>query len=145
MYSPLIKKVIAKACNISIDECVEVQRLKLEVQRLTEENQELTEQSQQYQKENQELQNKLTKLRMQLATLSEDSPSLNSSLSANLIPSKESTKTTVILVDSPSPELEEDRGKAVELLNQLPNGMWHVKVESGVQVILKPEALKVLA
>ncbi|NER02719.1 MAG: hypothetical protein F6K17_08815 [Okeania sp. SIO3C4] len=53
MYNPLIKKFIAKACNVSIDECVEAQRLKLEVKRLTQENQKLTEQSKQYQKENQ--------------------------------------------------------------------------------------------
>ncbi len=144
MYSPLIKKVIAKACNVSLDECVEVQRLKLEVQRLTQENQELREQAQQYQTENQELQNKLAQLRMQLATLSEDSSTLTSPLSANLISPKESS-TTVVLVSSPSEQLEVDRGKPVELLNQLPNGMWHIKVNSGVQVIVKPEALQVLA
>ncbi|NEQ36361.1 MAG: hypothetical protein F6K40_08750 [Okeania sp. SIO3I5] len=144
MYSPLIKKVIAKACNISIDECVEVQRLKLEVQRLTQENQELTVQAQQYQQENQELQKKLTQLRMQLATLSENSSTLTTPLSANLKSSKESS-TTVVLVNSPSEQLEVDRGKPVELLNQLPNGMWHIKVNSGVQVIVKPEELKVLA
>ncbi len=144
MYSPLIKKVIAKACNVSIDECVEVQRLKLEVQRLTQENQELTAQAQQYQQENQELQNKLTQLRMQLATLSEHSTPITSPLSANLISPKESS-TTVVLVNSPSEQLEADRGKPVELLNQLPNGMWHIKVNSGLQVIVKPEALKVLA
>ncbi len=144
MYSPLIKKVIAKACNVSIDECVEVQRLKLEVQRLTQENQELTQQAQQYQQENQELQNKLTQLRMQLATLSEHSGPLTSPLSTNLISPKESS-TTVVLVNSPSDQLEADQGKPVELLNQLPNGMWHIKVNSGVQVIVKPEALKVLA
>ncbi len=144
MYSPLIKKVIAKACNVSLDECVEVQRLKLEVQRLTQENQELTAQAQKYQQENQELQNKLSQLRMQLATLSEDPAPLSSPLSANLISPKESS-TTVVLVNSPSDQLEADQGKPVELLNQLPNGMWHIKVNSGVQVIVKPEALKVLA
>jgi len=144
MYSPLIKKVIAKACNVSIDECVEVQRLKLEVQRLTQENQELTAQAQQYQQENQELQKKLTQLRMQLATLSEHSSILTTPLSSNLISPKESS-TTVVLVNSPSEQLEVDRGKPVELLNQLPNGMWHIKANSGVQVIVKPEDLKVLA
>ena len=144
MYSPLIKKVIAKACNVSIDECVEVQRLKLEVQRLTQENQELKQQTQKYQTENQELQNKLAQLRMQLATLSEHSAPLTYPLSANLISSKESL-TTVVLLESPSTQLEEDRGKPVELLHQLPNGMWHIKVNSGVQVIVKPEALQVLA
>ncbi|MGK7923543.1 MAG: hypothetical protein AB4080_26450 [Trichodesmium sp.] len=144
MYSPLIKKVIAKACNVSIDECVEVQRLKLEVQRLTQENQELKQQTQKYQTENQELQNKLTQLRMQLATLSEHSAPLTYPLSANLISSKESL-TTVVLLESPSAQLEGDQGKPVELLHQLPNGMWHIKVNSGVQVIVKPEALQVLA
>ena len=144
MYSPLIKKVIAKACNVSIDECVEVQRLKLEAQRLTQENQELKQQAQRYQTENQELQSKLTQLRMQLVTLSEHSAPLTYPLSANLISPKESL-TTVVLLESPSTQLEADQGKPVELLHQLPNGMWHIKVNSGVQVIVKPEALKVLA
>lgn len=144
MYSPLIKKVIAKACNVSINECVEVQRLKLEVQRLTQENQELTAQAGKYQQENQELQKKLTQLRMHLATLSEDSSTLNSPFPANLRSLNESS-TTVVLVNSPREQLEADQGKPVELLNQLPNGMWHIKVNSGVQVIVKPEALKVLA
>lgn len=144
MYSPLIKKVIAKACNVSIDECVEVQRLKLEVQRLTQENKELRAQAEHYQTENQQLQDKLAQLRIQLATLSEHSTPLTYSLSANLLSPRESS-TTVVLADSPSSQLEADEGKPVELLNQLPNGMWHIKVNSGVQVIVKPEALKVLA
>ncbi len=144
MYSPLIKKVIAKACNVSVDECVEVQRLKLEVQRLTQENQELKAQTQQYQAENQDLQEKLGQLRIQLVTLSEHSNPLTSPLSANLVSPRESS-TTVVLVESPDFRLKADEGKAVELLNQLPNGMWHIQVNSGVQVIVKPEALKVLA
>jgi regulator of replication initiation timing len=145
MYSPLIKKVIAKACNVSVDECVEVQRLKLELQRLTQENKELKQQTERYQAENQELQEKLGQLRVQLATLSEHStPVTSSSLSANLISPRESS-TTVVLVDSPDSQVKADEGKPVELLNQLPNGMWHIKLNSGVQVIVKPEALKVLA
>ncbi len=127
-----------------MDECVEVQRFKLEVQRLTQENQELREQAQKYQTENQELQNKLTQLRVQLATLSEDSAPLTSPLSANLRSPGESS-TTVVLIDSSDAQLEAAQGKPVELLNQLPNGMWHIKANSGVQVIVKPEALKVLA
>lgn len=144
MYSPLIKKVIAKACSVGVDECVEIKRLKLEMQRLTQENQELTAQAGKYQQENQELQKKLTQLRMHLATLSEDSSTLNSPFPANLRSFNESS-TTVVLVNSPREQLEADQGKPVELLNQLPNGMWHIKVNSGVQVIVKPEALKVLA
>lgn len=145
MYSPLIKKVIAKACNVSVDECVEVKRLKLEVQRLAQENKELKQQTEHYQAENQELQEKLGQLRMQLATLSEHSTALKSPFSANLLSPRESSSTTVVLADSPSSQLKTDEGKTVELLNQLPNGMWHIKVNSGVQVIVKPEALKVLA
>lgn len=144
MYSPLIKKVIAKACNVSVDECVEVQRLKLEVQRLSQENKELKDRAEHYQSENQELQDKLSQLRIQLATLSEHSTPLTYPLSANLVSPRESS-TTVVLVDSPNSQLKTDEGKAVELLNQLPNGMWHIKLNSGVQVIVKPEALKVLA
>lgn len=144
MYTPLIKKVIAKACNVSINECVEVQRLKLEVQRLAQENQELQQQAEQYQTENQELQEKLGQLRIQLATLSEHSTPITSSVSANLELPKQSS-TTVILVESPNSQLQTDEGKVVELLNQLPNGMWHIKLNSGVKVIVKPEALKVLA
>ncbi|MGB3512727.1 MAG: hypothetical protein WBA93_26620 [Microcoleaceae cyanobacterium] len=148
MYSPLIKKVIAKACNVSVDECVEVKRLKLEVQRLAQENKELKQQTEHYQAENQELQEKLGQLRMQLATLSEHSThstALTSPFSANLLSPRESSSTTVVLADSPSSQLKTDEGKTVELLNQLPNGMWHIRVNSGVQVIVKPEALKVLA
>ena len=144
MYSPLIKKVIAKACNVSVDECVEVQRLKLEVQRLSQENKELKDRAEHYQSENQELQDKLSQLRIQLATLSEHSTPLTSPLPANLVSPRESS-TTVVLVQSPNSELIADEGKAVDLLNQLPNGMWHIKVNSGVQIIVKPEALKVLA
>jgi len=81
---------------------------------------------------------------MHLATLSEDSSTLNSPFPANLRTLNESS-TTVVLVNSPREQLEADQGKPVELLNQLPNGMWHIKVNSGVQVIVKPEALKVLA
>ncbi|MDE5067955.1 MAG: hypothetical protein O4752_01910 [Trichodesmium sp. St4_bin8_1] len=144
MYSPLIKKVIAKACNVSINECVEVQRLKLEVQRLTQENQELIAKGQEYQQENQELQKKLTQLRMQLANLSDYSSSLTYPVPNNLT-SLNQLSSTVVLVNSPNQQLEADQGKPVELLNQLPNGTWHIKVKSGVKVIVNPEALKVLA
>ena len=79
-----------------------------------------------------------------VSNLSDYSSRLTSPVPNNLTSLNQSS-STVVLVNSPNQQLEADQGKPVELLNQLPNGTWHIKVKSGVKVIVKPEALKVLA